>query len=752
MKSYCTYFDRAYLLKALTMLDSLQRHETDDYRVFAVCLDEISRILLEKLCPPNVVPVPMHAIERGDAALLAAKRNRSLVEYYWTATPTVILRLMESHPEIDILTYLDADLFFYSSPQSIFDEFGGGSVLIHEHRLSPALAHLAENGKYNVGLLCFRSDPNGFETLRWWRDRCIEWCYGRPENGKFADQGYLNDWPTRFRGVRVLRNIGAGVAPWNHQQYRFALDPDGRVLVDGQPLVFYHFHSLLFDSPDVVIPAKYPAYALPEDALLLCYIPYLKRLDRNLLRVRSLLPDFSFGLLDKGVLARDHTFFARSSLRPGSIAPSSHLCIPMDGEWNCYASPQMIPSEPREQAESQPKPVASGADRPVTAIVSTFNSERFMRGCLEDLEAQTIADKVEIIVIDSGSEQNERAIVEEFQRKYDNIRYFRTERESLYASWNRAIKLAGGKYITNANTDDRHRRDALAIQVETLENNPDTDLVYGDIYTSMIPNESFEENRKQQPLESPDFFAPDVLFKFHFGPQPMWRKTVHARVGYFDEQYRAAGDYDFNIRFAFHKKAMHIPEFLGTYLHHEAALSYKDSTSEEEKRRILEKYRSHENVERLYAQEGAFCNSVEERSRLHLDFGSRILLCHVPWLHLRQSLPWLYGDFAPHIAFARESFMLASRLCPRWIAPYNNLAITLYLLDMPDEACRLLEMTHQTVPEPTLRFNFDLIRSDKPEASKYSQLKLMLSGMSLPEHRAERRSEEVCVETMMNAV
>ncbi len=57
----------------------------------------------------------------------------------------------------------------------------------------------------------------------------------------------------------------------------------------------------------------------------------------------------------------------------------------------------------------------------VSAIVSTYKSERFMRGLLEDLEAQTLADRLEIVIVDSNSPQNEGAIVKEFQKRYDNI-------------------------------------------------------------------------------------------------------------------------------------------------------------------------------------------------------------------------------------------------------------------------------------------------------------------------------------------
>jgi glycosyltransferase involved in cell wall biosynthesis len=84
----------------------------------------------------------------------------------------------------------------------------------------------------------------------------------------------------------------------------------------------------------------------------------------------------------------------------------------------------------------------------VSAIVSTYNAERFMRGCLADLAAQTIADRLEIIVVDTGSPQNEGAVVREFQQHYHNIVYIRTaQRESLYAAWNRGIQAARGKYI-----------------------------------------------------------------------------------------------------------------------------------------------------------------------------------------------------------------------------------------------------------------------------------------------------------------
>ena len=203
----------------------------------------------------------------------------------------------------------------------------------------------------------------------------------------------------------------------------------------------------------------------------------------------------------------------------------------------------------------------------VTAVVSTYNSERFIRGCIEDLEAQTLADRLEIIVVDSGSEENEGAIVATLQKRYSNIRYIRTEdRETIYSAWNRAVSVARGTYVTNANTDDRHRPDAFERMVKALAENPNVALVYADVAVTHEENSTFQEAPIQAHFRWPDFDARNLFAVCYVGPQPMWRRELHQRHGYFDPSFKVAGDYEFWLRLAVQEKFLHLPEVLGLYL------------------------------------------------------------------------------------------------------------------------------------------------------------------------------------------
>ncbi|MHC4911736.1 MAG: FkbM family methyltransferase, partial [Planctomycetota bacterium] len=211
----------------------------------------------------------------------------------------------------------------------------------------------------------------------------------------------------------------------------------------------------------------------------------------------------------------------------------------------------------------------------VSAIVSTYNSECFLRGCLEDLERQTIAKELEIIVVNSGSQQNEEAIVKEFQQKYDNIVYIKTEeREGIYAAWNRAVKAARGEFITNANTDDRHREDALEIMARTLQGNPDVALVYGDQICTDTANGSFGHHHTLKVMKQPEYSRERLLFGNCVGSQPMWRGSLHNEIGYFDEMLTCAGDWDFWLRISSKYRFKHIPEFLGLYYHNEYGIEH----------------------------------------------------------------------------------------------------------------------------------------------------------------------------------
>jgi hypothetical protein len=138
--------------------------------------------------------------------------------------------------------------------------------------------------------MVFKNDEKGKLVLKWWRDRCIEWCYARHEDGKFGDQKYLDDWLTRFEGVHSLQNLGGGVAPWNLEQYEF-VNENGRLkgieLTSGNKfdLIFYHFHSLkLYKYRISLITSE--SYGVTPNNFALIYLPYIKKI-QNYSRVLS---------------------------------------------------------------------------------------------------------------------------------------------------------------------------------------------------------------------------------------------------------------------------------------------------------------------------------------------------------------------------------------------------------------------------------------------------------------------------------
>jgi len=309
-REFCTLFDSNYLFKALAMYRSLERTRPS-FHLTAFCFDELAEEMLAKLGLEQMSVVSLRDLEAFDAELLSTKSDRTPTEYCWTATPALPLYMFDSRPELDEITYLDADLLFFSDPEPLFQEMGDASILITPHRFAPEHAQHAINGIYNVQFLAFRRDARGLECLRWWHDRCIEWCYYRLEDGKLGDQKYLDDWPERFEGVHVLEHKGGGLGPWNITQYE-VVNRAGRVMVDDDPLVFYHYHRVkLLDNGGY--DWHPPGYPISRSDHKLVYVPYLAALKAAVREVRTIDPDFSAGFTP-GPDARERLKAVRQSI------------------------------------------------------------------------------------------------------------------------------------------------------------------------------------------------------------------------------------------------------------------------------------------------------------------------------------------------------------------------------------------------------------------------------------------------------
>ena len=197
--------------------------------------------------------------------------------------------------------------------------------------------------------------------------------------------------------------------------------------------------------------------------------------------------------------------------------------------------------------------------------------------CWRTWRLRPLRDRLEIVIVDTGSPTNEKGIVEEFQKRYDNIVYIRTEhRESSHSAINRCIKAARGKYVTLACTDDRHKKDAFERMVAVLEARPDVALVYANSYVTWTENETFENHTRVSEYRWADFDPVRLLFGCYVGPQPMWRKSIHDKYGYFDERLESAGDWDFWLRMAEGETFLHIDEFLGVYLYSPTSSEHRD--------------------------------------------------------------------------------------------------------------------------------------------------------------------------------
>ncbi|MFH1011474.1 MAG: glycosyltransferase [bacterium] len=199
----------------------------------------------------------------------------------------------------------------------------------------------------------------------------------------------------------------------------------------------------------------------------------------------------------------------------------------------------------------------------ITVLLLARDAESELEDCLKNIFCQSISGGLEVIVLDSGSNQDEESIVRRVKETHRRLRYIRSARECRYATWNRGIKPARGRYLFLMNPHGRLRPGALARLAQYLDGHPDVGMVWGDDESARDPKAALlgkEETRliSRQPGNGPKLIEPSQM-----SPHLLWRSVLHQSMGMFNPAFEEAGDYEFMLRVARRCPVHYVPGVVG---------------------------------------------------------------------------------------------------------------------------------------------------------------------------------------------
>jgi len=236
----------------------------------------------------------------------------------------------------------------------------------------------------------------------------------------------------------------------------------------------------------------------------------------------------------------------------------------------------------------------------VTLISSIFRGDEFLPGFLENCSRLQGYEDCEHFLIRAGSPGGEHGRLVEHVRQRPSAVYLNlAEDPGLYEVWNLGSRLATGRYLSNANIDDRRAPEHVAKLKAVLDGDPDVDVASTSLRVTKQRNLAWDDSEGCQILFS---FTDDqqvtgealMTRAYHNIPHcmPMWRRSLHSRVGSFDEKrYGATADKAFWLRAGSQGSIFHLSaQPLGLYLWDIESYFHQDSSNRQADQRIVAEY------------------------------------------------------------------------------------------------------------------------------------------------------------------
>ena len=254
----------------------------------------------------------------------------------------------------------------------------------------------------------------------------------------------------------------------------------------------------------------------------------------------------------------------------------------------------------------------------VSVIIPTYNRADLLPRAIDSALNQTYKD-FELIIVDDGSTDNTKKIVEEYQKKDERIKYLWEENSSGPARpYNLALKQCQGEYIAFLDSDDVWLPEKLEKQIaifEEYDGKINLGLVICEAYVvdldrNDIGRLTFPYNEN---LLGPEKFG---LFFEKFGIISLScvviKKEVFKNIGYFDEKFKVSADVDIYSRILKNSPIYFLKEPLVKYTQSDRSLSNEQFWIKQmpEYKYFLEKY------------EDDFKKSPEAKSRFLRNIGT----------------------------------------------------------------------------------------------------------------------------------
>ena len=113
----------------------------------------------------------------------------------------------------------------------------------------------------------------------------------------------------------------------------------------------------------------------------------------------------------------------------------------------------------------------------LSIAVPVYNTEKYLRRCVDSMLVSSILENIEIILVNDGSKDGSINIMNEYKEKYPNtVVVIDKENGGHGSTINAALKVATGKYFRVLDSDDWFDSYNFEIFVNKLKDE-DTDLV-----------------------------------------------------------------------------------------------------------------------------------------------------------------------------------------------------------------------------------------------------------------------------------